>query len=38
MAENSLKLKEETDFQVQELQRFPNKINPEKATESSCFV
>ena len=32
MAENFLKLMKEKDFQVQEVQRLPNKINPKRPT------
>ena len=32
MAENFLNLKKETDIQIQEAQRFPNKMNPNGPT------
>ena len=32
MAENFLNLKNETDIQIQEAQRFPNKMNPNGPT------
>ena len=32
MAEKFLNLKKETDFQVQESQRVPNKMNPKRPT------
>ena len=38
MAKNLLKLKEETDIQVQEIQRTPNKINPNRLTPRHIII
>ena len=35
MAKNLLKLKKETDIQVQEIQRTPNKMNPDSHQDIS---
>ena len=38
MAKNLLKLKEETDIQVQEIQRTPNKMNPNRLTPRHIII
>ena len=38
MAKNLLKLKEETDIQVQEIQRTPNKTNPNRLTPRHIII
>ena len=38
MAENFPKLKKETDIQVQETQRVPNKVNPNRPTPRHIII
>ena len=38
MAENFLKLKKETDFQVQEAQRVPSKMNTKRPTPRHIII
>ena len=38
MAENFLKLKKETDFQVQKAQRIPNKMKPKRVTSRHIII
>ena len=38
MAENFLNLKNDTDIQIQEAQRFPNKMNPNGPTPRHIII
>ena len=38
MAENFITLKKETDIQVQEAQRVPNKMNPRRYTSTHIII
>ena len=38
MAENFINLKKETDIQVQEAQRVPNKMNPNRPTPRHILI